>query len=116
MSRKPRRWDALFEDDPGAGLLNLFDVWIAFSVALLLALFGYLQSAHTPLEPQSDTGTALSALESLSKAVSVPRFRPTHSPMSGEGTRLGTAYRLKTGEVVYVPEADRGSDGFPRLH
>ena len=38
MIRKRRCWEAVGEDDPGAGLLNLFDVWIAFSVALLLAL------------------------------------------------------------------------------
>ena len=48
MTRKPRRWDAVFEEDPGGGLLNLFDVWIAFSVALLLALFGYIQSSTPP--------------------------------------------------------------------
>ncbi|MEK7812802.1 MAG: DUF2149 domain-containing protein, partial [Candidatus Desantisbacteria bacterium] len=28
----------------------------------------------------------------------------TDKQLSGEGTRLGTAYQLKDGKVVYVPE------------
>jgi hypothetical protein len=104
MIRKPRRWDAIIEDDPGAGLLNLFDVWIAFSVALLLALFSYLHSATPRTDSGHDTGSATAAMEPLRKAMKAPRFRPTQAPLTGEGTRLGTAYRLKTGEVVYVPD------------
>jgi hypothetical protein len=104
MIRKPRRWESIFEDDPGAGLLNLFDVWIAFSVALLLALFGYLQSSTLPADSANTAGSATAAMEPLRKAMKAPRFRPTHAPLTGEGTRLGTAYQLKTGEVVYVPD------------
>ena len=105
MTRKPRRWDVIFEDDPGAGLLNLFDVWIAFSVALLLALFGYLQSTTLRTDVAPDAKSTITSGEPLLKAIKkAPRFRPTHAPMTGEGMRLGTAYRLKTGEVVYVPD------------
>lgn len=104
MIRKPRRWDTVFEDDPSAGLLNLFDVWIAFSVALLLALFGYLQSTTSRADTDRDTGSTVAAMEQLRNAMKAPRFRPTNAPLTGEGTRLGTAYRLKTGEVVYVPD------------
>ena len=39
-------WDVV-EDDPGAGLLNLFDVWIAFAVALLLAMISYYGKTST---------------------------------------------------------------------
>lgn len=28
----------------------------------------------------------------------------TDKKLQGEGTRLGTAYRLKDGKVIYVPE------------
>ena len=38
-----RAWDDVIEDDPGASLLNLFDVWIAFAVALLLAMVSYMK-------------------------------------------------------------------------
>ena len=104
MRHKPRRWDSVFEDDPGAGLLNLFDVWIAFSVALLLALFGYLQQTM-PHDPATDDSAAhRSQVDSLRKAIKSRNFRPTETSLTGEGTRLGVAYRLISGEVVYVPE------------
>ena len=106
MTRKPRRWDAVFEEDPGGGLLNLFDVWIAFSVALLLALFGYLQNSATQAGSAEEAQPALVTVNPLRKALEAPRFRPTNTPLTGEGTRLGMAYRLKNGEVVYVPEGD----------
>src|SRR5262249_23679806 len=42
MTRRRRKWEELSDEDPAAGLLNLFDVWIAFAVALLLSMVGYL--------------------------------------------------------------------------
>lgn len=92
--RRPRAWEAGGDDDPGAGLVNLFDVWIAFAVALLLALVGYLQRPSARADAQAD----------LAAARKTERFRPTDAPITGNGTRLGTAYRLASGEVVYVPD------------
>ena len=103
MNRRPRRWDVIGEEDPGAGLLNLLDVWVAFSVALLLALFGYLHSVRTlaPADAQHPDPLPVAALQ---KALKMTRFRPANDSRTGEGTRLGVAYRLQSGEVVYVPE------------
>ena len=103
MIHKPRRWEVVGEDDPGAGLLNLLDVWVAFSVALLLALFGYLHSvkALAPAEARHPDQLPVAALQ---KALKMPHFRPANDSSSGEGTRLGVAYQLQSGEVVYVPE------------
>ena len=105
MNRKPRRWEAILEDDPGAGLMNLFDVWIAFSVALLLALFGYLQNAPARSPSECEDGAPIAAMETTLDAMAkAPRFRPSSASLTGNGTRLGIAYRLQSGEVVYVPE------------
>ena len=41
--KRRRRWDALVEDDPLAGLINLFDLWMVFSIALLLSLATFLK-------------------------------------------------------------------------
>ena len=38
------------------------------------------------------------------KGVKVDRYRVSRDVASGEGERLGTAYRLPSGEVIYVPE------------
>lgn len=105
MIRKPRRWEVVGEDDPGAGLLNLLDVWVAFSVALLLALFGYLHrvQAFAPADVQHPDKLPVAALQ---KALKMPRFRPMCDSTTGEGKRLGVAYQLASGDVVYVPETD----------
>lgn len=91
MFRRAREWDRLFDEDPAAGLLNLFDVWIAFAAALLLATVSYY-SRPAPGRENTD------------KSVKIDRYRPSNEKVTGNGERLGTAYRLPNGDVVYVPE------------
>jgi hypothetical protein len=103
-----RKWEEMTEEDPAAGLLNLFDVWIAFAVALLLALVSYLNvgdlmNAKSQVTLVKNPGTP--DMEIIQKnGVKIERYRATNDQMRGEGEKLGTAYRLKSGEVVYVPE------------
>lgn len=85
-------------DDPLSGVANLFDVALVFAVALLLALFAALDAELRAREPQL-RGAVPPA------QVSVERFRSTDHTSAGEGVRLGTAYRLASGEVVYVPDS-----------
>jgi hypothetical protein len=100
MRSKPRRWDAVPDDDPLAGLVNLFDLWMVFSIALLLALV-----AASRL-PELSQFTKQSRDETLPTKDSskLEQFRVSTEKLTGEGQRLGTAYRLKNGEVVYVPD------------
>ncbi|MGO9114149.1 MAG: DUF2149 domain-containing protein [Thermoguttaceae bacterium] len=102
--KRRRRWDRLVEDDPLAGLINLFDVWMVFSIALLLALVACLN--HLPQTISGGTAKAAgAALEPVSgRNQKLPHYRVSRDEMSGEGVRLGTAYRLKSGDVVYVPD------------
>lgn len=101
--RKKRRWEEVVEDDPAASLLNLFDVWIAFAVALLLAMVSYYnRAAQTPTAVDA---AARQQLEQLQRpGIKIDRYRPTNEQLTGSGERLGTAYRLANGEVVYVPD------------
>jgi hypothetical protein len=98
----------VIEDDPGASLLNLFDVWIAFAVALLLAMVSYMKlpemmSADTSFTLVTNPGS--SNMEIVRKdGKKIDRFRATTEQLTGQGQRLGTAYRLSSGEVVYVPD------------
>lgn len=104
MRNKRRRWEAAVEDDPLAGLVNLFDLWMVFSIALLLALVSYFRMPELPSR-ESATQSATSTTERLQQqAHKLEHFRESHDKLTGEGQRLGTAYRLKTGEVVYVPD------------
>jgi hypothetical protein len=111
LDKKKQRWKAGLEDDPLAGLINLFDLWMVFSIALLLALVGNMRQSGRVL---GDTaGPRRSAADLIAKRLEpvdpaarlLERFRPTSDELTGEGERLGTAYRLKSGEVVYVPES-----------
>ena len=105
--QRRRRWDALVEDDPLAGLINLFDLWMVFSIALLLSLATCLK-----LPPAISSATAATAEDAprsplrqiLDRARKLPHYRVSREELNGDGVRLGTAYRLPSGDVVYVPD------------
>lgn len=101
MKRKRRAW-ATDDDDPTAGLINLFDVWMVFAVALLLAMTSVAVRSAASASGGSDVPPSFEALPK--PGTKVEKVRLTREQLSGEGKRLGTAYRLKSGEVVYVPE------------
>jgi hypothetical protein len=104
--RRKRKWDRE-DDDPAAGLLNLFDIWLVFAVSLLLAALTYSQAGHrdsamtvnNPGEPDMEIVTK--------QGQEIETLRMTDKQLTGEGEKLGTAYRLKSGKVVYVPEAHK---------
>jgi hypothetical protein len=111
LNRRLRRWQESQENDPLAGLINLFDLWMVFSVALLISLLSYLKLPTTSMgglvAKPADSSAAAAKLESFAaKAKPLERFRVSHDELRGEGQRLGTAYRLTSGEVVYVPDGD----------
>jgi len=97
--RKRRLWEDAADDDPGSGLLNLFDVWIAFAVALLLAIVSY-QNRPSRDGAKSPPGMK----EMVTQGTPLERYHASEETAGGDGERLGTAYRLKSGEVIYVPE------------
>ena len=96
------------DEDPLAGIANLFDVSVAFIVALLIALFG-LFSAGKLLDPASDVTIVQKSSSGemqivRKKGTQITVQKVTDRSMSGEGKRLGTAYQLANGQVVYVPD------------
>ena len=105
-TRKRRPHSVLLEghdDDPLSGVANLFDAAMVFAVALLVALV-----ARLDLEPnQASTGEAAGrpGLETLRKeGALLERYQESNEQGGGDGVRLGMAYRLASGEIVYVPE------------
>jgi hypothetical protein len=98
------------DEDPLAGIANLFDVSVAFIVALLIALFA-LFSAGTLLDPETDVTlvkqNSNGELEIITKqGTQVKVQKVSDRTLSGQGVRLGVAYRLANGQVVYVPEGE----------
>ncbi|OYW73910.1 MAG: hypothetical protein B7Z37_19785 [Verrucomicrobia bacterium 12-59-8] len=101
---KKRLWDDSEGDDPAAGLLNLFDVWIAFAAALLLAVVSYFNlpkpAPSAPTDAQAEKSPTAENIDAA--RAKIERFQESKASKSGEGERLGTAYRLKSGEIIYV--------------
>ncbi len=98
-----------FEDeDPLAGLANLFDIGIVFALGFMVSLVMYLGLPEL-LERKDmtlikDPGTDQMEII-LKQGDRIERLRATGGELRGNGgVRLGTAWRLDNGEVVYVPE------------
>lgn len=97
------------EDDPLSSVANLFDVAMVFAVALLLAMVSHfhledlLQSQDVTILKNPGT-SKMEVIRRKGKVIEHSRI--SQNSIQGEGQRLGTAYRLKTGQVVYVPEAE----------
>lgn len=95
-------------EDPLAGVANLFDASIVFIVAMMLALFSALNMLDL-LDPASEVTItkkgANGQVEIMTKkGAEIKVSRVTDKALTGAGTRLGTAYQLPNGKVVYVPE------------
>ena len=108
-----RLWEEM-EEDPGAGLLNLFDIWIAFAVSLLLAMVSYIRMPELfgPSDITVIKNPGTPKMEIIQKqGQKLTHYRATQEQLTGQGQRLGIAYRLSNGEVVYVPEVPKPEAG-----
>lgn len=93
------------EEDPLSGVANLFDVGMVLIAALILALAVAWKSAAKPPADPAERTAADPVLERVAKkGFKLDTFRPTGRERGGDGQRLGTAYQLKNGDVVYIPD------------
>ena len=110
-----RRTQADSDDDPLTGLANLFDLGMVFAVALLLAMVTYYSLPELLADKQDVTIIKNPGTKSMElirkKGKDIEHLKITTKEIGGEGERLGTAYRLKSGEVVYVPETTTDGAG-----
>lgn len=109
MSRWRRRPVTAADDaDPLAGMANLFDVSVVFIVGLMIALFGTfrmkdLMDARTEVT-MVKTNAAGEREVVIKKGHKVERYKVGKQAGQGTGKRLGTAYQLENGQMIYVPE------------
>jgi hypothetical protein len=96
------------DDDPMSGVANLFDTAMVFAVALLLAL---VVSYNVPelLQPESNVTIVKNPGDPNMQIIikdmdQIQILDMTEKIAGGQGTRMGTAYQLESGQVVYVPE------------
>lgn len=100
---------SVHREDPLGGVANLFDASIVFAVGLMVALIQAF-SLTQMLDPNSEytivrKNTQTGETEFIEKTRNQVKVRKvTDQKKAGPGTRLGIAYQLPDGSVVYVPE------------
>ena len=99
---------SLGENDPMTGVANLFDIGLVFIVGLLMTLFSayrlqdlFDQTSQMTIMKQKASGE----MEIITKkGTKIKATRVSREKAKGMGNRLGIAYRLEDGSMVYVPD------------
>jgi len=104
--------DEIPEEDPLAGIANLFDVSVVFIVGLMISLFSIYRMSDL-VDANSEVTMVKTNAQGekeiiVKKGTQVTAYKVSGKTMEGQGERLGTAYRLANGQVIYVPEGDDG--------
>ena len=110
MKRRRRFPTDADADDPMSVVGNLFDVAMVFAVALMVALVG--RYSMTELFSQDDftivKNPGQENMEIITKeGQQINRYTPCENQDGTDGKRgkrVGVAYELENGEIIYVPE------------
>lgn len=98
---------------PELSLLNLVDLMLVFAVGLMVALVSYYGLRDIMFDKEVVMIVKKPGQQEMEIVVkkpdSIERMRLTEQSLNGEGVRIGTAYRLKSGQIVYVPETEDAS-------
>ena len=97
------------DDDPMQTVANLFDVAMVFAVALMVALVSHFSMAE--IFSQEDftmiKNPGKQDMEIITKeGKSVKHYTPSdrQDGTGKRGRKVGIAYQLEDGEIIYVPE------------
>lgn len=109
MKRRRILKDVDGDNDPMSVVGNLFDVAMVFALALMVALVTRYNMTEM-FSSEDFTMVKNPGKENMEIIVrhgeSIDRYTPSEN-QSGEGRkgrRVGTAYELENGEIIYVPE------------
>ena len=96
------------EEDPLTGVANLFDVSVVFIVGLMISLFSVYRMGDL-MDPEAEVTMVKTNASGESEIIvkrgnEIEAYQVTGEQMTGEGERLGTAYRLSNGQIIYVPD------------
>lgn len=110
--RRLRRRESFFKGDDGDPLsvvVNLFDVAMVFAVALMVAMVIHLNMTEvfTKEDFTIVKNPGKENMEIITKEGNkINKYTPSEqaSPGQKKGKRVGIAYELENGEIIYVPE------------
>ena len=94
--------------DPMDGVANLFDIGLVFIVGLIVTLFSTYR-LHDLFNEESEmtivTKSKDGEMEIITKSKrKIEALKVSKSMGKGEGHRMGVAYRMEDGTMVYVPD------------
>ena len=96
--------------DPLSSLTNLFDVAMVFAVALMVALVTRFDMTEI-FSKEDFTMVKNPGTEEMEiitkKGEKIEKYKSSEEQSSdnqSRGKRVGTAYQLENGEIIYVPE------------
>ncbi len=103
------RFEDTEDNDPISSLANLFDVSMVFAVALMVALVSSWQMEDMLTETQTTIikNPGKDNMEIIVKdGEKIEKFKASDVTSKGEGKgkKVGTAYQLENGEIIYIPE------------
>ena len=95
------------DDDPLSGMANLFDLSMVFAVALMVAAVTSMRM--TELFTQEDVTMVKNPGKEdmeiiVKKGKKIERYKGSKSTGEGKGKKIGVAYELENGDVIYIPE------------
>ncbi len=100
---------AFSDNDPLTGLANLFDIGLVFIVGLIMTLFSayrlqdlFDENTNMTILKQKESGE-MEIIRKEGKKIDARKI--TREKAVGKGIRLGVAYRLEDGTMVYIPES-----------
>jgi hypothetical protein len=95
-------------NDPLTGVANLFDIGLVFIVGLIVTIFSAYNLQDLLSEKSEMTILKMSKNQEMEiiikKGNKIKAMKVTKQKSKGRGERLGVAYKLEDGTMVYVPE------------
>jgi hypothetical protein len=104
-ARRKSKFAVQEDADPLSVVVNLFDVAMVFAVALMVAMVNmtevFTQEDFTIVKnPGKDNMEII-----MKEGNKINKYTPSNEQSSGsKGKRVGIAYELENGEIIYVPE------------
>ena len=96
------------DEDPMGGVANLFDLGLVFIVGLIITISSayhlqelFSEKSNFTITKQAENGQ----MEIITKkGKKIKAVKVTKDKAQGMGQRLGVAYKLADGSMIYVPE------------
>ncbi|MDR3038329.1 MAG: DUF2149 domain-containing protein [Candidatus Adiutrix sp.] len=98
-------------DDPMNAVINLIDIFLVFIVAVLISFLSALGLTDLLAKDSQVTVVKQSAEGEMTlitkQGMKLEAVKITKSEAEGRGVRLGVAYQLEDGSMIYLPDEER---------